>query len=831
MGCAPSSQNIQVTDNENRLLQEIDRLRTEHQSQQLEIGKLRKENEKLREGAVNGGYESAENVAQTGTFFYEDEERDEDDGHDMLVKEIEKLKLEQGEKDREINKLRQHNKELNVKLSLSPQQPQPIATAFSSPPMEAAPEKTCNLPTVGDPVLAMWSKTPWQYFTATIVSFDSNTLKYTIIWDDQDPSGRVVDYYNLALDRVPESDEIAVGTIVLFPQGKYRGQEGVRLGGQRYHQGRITNVYNGAHGIKLYDGLHTKGHADGKWVTYKDYEQYFYGLRLEQFRISPNVLEILSAQNAQPAAGSQQRSVADSGIRACDIFISYTKVNSPSAIRNREVPPAEAPPSYDEAVLSSICDPRDIRCELEHCGVTLNKEKQGSDSLIETVQEINTSKVFVACLSDEYVKDEICRQEFQYAKKTAKKPVIPVVVGSGSFDWMMTVVGLLIAGEIYIHFRNKEVQEAKMTELLKAVKKSVPQVKVSGDIGSVQDLQGTEVTPARAKPLAADVFVSYCWSNSENAHKSKQVKNFIGPPFADPRKVHASLAKNGNFSLWLDTEQLKTTNQNDESLGMFAQIAEGLGKAKAVLAFVSKQYANSENCRMEIQFAAKSLKKPVVPVIVGSADEDWQSTVVGLVVASQDNPAIDLQNVHSEVEFNKKVQEIQGAILPLLGLEEEFRSYRAPVIGDHVISHHQRWAFFGATIASFDRETMSYTVNWDDGDPTGRVQSYKDLAIDEVPTVDQVGVDSIVFFPQGSYGATDGNNTGGMRFHQGIVTRVWKDPSGVFRYDGHHSKGEEDGKWVTYKGYDYNFSGIPLANLRISPNAMDALMACQEAFS
>ena len=84
------------------------------------------------------------------------------------------------------------------------------------------------------------------------------------------------------------------------------------------------------------------------------------------------------------------------------------------------------------------------------------------------------------------IRDEICRQEFQYAKKTAKKPVIPVVVGSGSFDWMMTVVGLLIAGEIYIHFRNKEVQEAKMTELLKAVKKSVPEVKVSGDIGSVQ---------------------------------------------------------------------------------------------------------------------------------------------------------------------------------------------------------------------------------------------------------------------------------------------------------------------------------------------------------
>lgn len=85
-------------------------------------------------------------------------------------------------------------------------------------------------------------------------------------------------------------------------------------------------------------------------------------------------------------------------------------------------------------------------------------------------------------------RDEICRQEFQYAKKTVKKPVIPIVVGSGSFDWMMTVVGLLIAGEIYIHFSNKDVQSTKMTELLKAVKKSVPQIKVPDELGSVQGI-------------------------------------------------------------------------------------------------------------------------------------------------------------------------------------------------------------------------------------------------------------------------------------------------------------------------------------------------------
>lgn len=208
-----------------------------------------------------------------------------------------------------------------------------------------------------------------------------------------------------------------------------------------------------------------------------------------------------------------------------------------------------------------------------------------------------------------------------------------------------------------------------------------------------------------------------------------------------------------------------------------------------------------------------------------------KKTVVGLLVGGQEIQPINLQDVHSEHVFIEKLAEIQEAILPLLGHVEEARSYRAPVIGDHVISHHQKWAYYTATIVSFDRETLKYTVDWDDGDPTGKVQSYKDLAIDKVPSEDQVGVDSIVFFPQGGYSATAGNNTGGVRYHEGVVTRVYKDSSGFWKYDGHHTKGDEDGKWITYKDYNYNFNGVPLQMLRIAPNAMDALMACKEAFS
>ena len=54
----------------------------------------------------------------------------------------------------------------------------------------------------------------------------------------------------------------------------------------------------------------------------------------------------------------------------------------------------------------------------------------------------------------------------------------------------------------------------------------------------------------------------------------------------------------------------------------------------------------------------QSLKKPVVPVIVG-ADDDWRSTVVGLLVAGQENQPISLQRVDSEQGLQEKIQEIQ----------------------------------------------------------------------------------------------------------------------------------------------------------------------------
>ena len=48
----------------------------------------------------------------------------------------------------------------------------------------------------------------------------------------------------------------------------------------------------------------------------------------------------------------------------------------------------------------------------------------------------------------------------------------------------------------------------------------------------------------------------------------------------------------------------------------------------------------------------------MVPVIVGD-DNEWESTVVGLLVAGQENLPINLQNVNTEEELELKALEIQ----------------------------------------------------------------------------------------------------------------------------------------------------------------------------
>lgn len=61
-----------------------------------------------------------------------------------------------------------------------------------------------------------------------------------------------------------------------------------------------------------------------------------------------------------------------------------------------------------------------------------------------------------------------------------------------------------------------------------------------------------------------------------------------------------------------------------------------------------------------------------------------------------------------------------------------------------------------------------------------------------------------------------------MRWHQGRITSINRN-AGTTTYNGVHTKGNADGKFVTYKGYSYDFQQYPLHKLRVGPNVFDLL--------
>ena len=228
-------------------------------------------------------------------------------------------------------------------------------------------------PIVGDHVVAMWASTKYQYFTATIVAFDTEKLVYEINWDDNDPTGRHVHYKDLAKDVSPDPDTIAVGTNVLFVQGKYKGQENIagtgqnRSAGLRWHQGVIDEVVTKSDGRKYYNGHHTKTESDGKWCTYMGYSYTFKELTLEDIRMPPNVFDILTKNNNIPSEDN------------IDIYISHGN-------------------DFPDLVKKIADKLKEFRYK-----IFVSKPGRGQTyELQKSLSALNSAKLFISCVSDEY---------------------------------------------------------------------------------------------------------------------------------------------------------------------------------------------------------------------------------------------------------------------------------------------------------------------------------------------------------------------------------------------------------------------------------------------
>ena len=372
------------------------------------------------------------------------------------------------------------------------------------------------------------------------------------------------------------------------------------------------------------------------------------------------------------------------------------------------------------------------------------------DREVELAAVMQGVKVLVACISNVYATNHACSRLFQYAKKTLERTaglvIIPCIFEpSGFVNWafQQTVVGLLIAGELYVDFSSSENFGAKSEEMLLAMRDHV-------NVKAPVDSAVMDRAPSATADAETDVFISYCWVNSTHAFEQKQVSNLSGGPYSDPRRLKAEICDLG-YSAWLDIERLQSGNT--KGAGMFEQLSLGLINTKCVVAFISDEYARSPNCRMEFQFAFKSIAKPVIVCIVGAPhNNEWQASVVGMLAGTISDHPIDLRLASTEQRFVDLFGGVRSRLDEILGSLKRTGSVTAsrrcsipkpirpgyPQIADRVLSHWKNWEFYPATIHAWDPKTLEYTVDFADGDQSNRVQSYELVALDVRPADDEV---------------------------------------------------------------------------------------------
>jgi hypothetical protein len=333
----------------------------------------------------------------------------------------------------------------------------------------------------------------------------------------------------------------------------------------------------------------------------------------------------------QAAAPAITSNIAEKSGTEKGIFFSYALQNSSSA----------AAENANVEASVGITDPRDIIYRLKDAGnVPVNADflmgHQRFPSSAASKSMMN-SRAMVAFISNEFSADEDCVDQFEYAKKTLRIPIISVIVGNSwnqGWEWQKSNIGLLIAGDLYIDMTDSNTVGDKFTEL-------------SGRIHEVINGKSEGVGKSDEN---FPIFLSYCWSNSKDAEDHKEVGSAVGS--ADPRAIQSGLQTSG-LSTWLDKEQLGRN-------GLFEDIAEGLLGASVVVACISDEYARSENCGLEFMYSQKTLRLPIVPVVVG-VGEEWKKSKIGLLLSGAEPifcTSADGVTVDKHMEIQRRVRSI-----------------------------------------------------------------------------------------------------------------------------------------------------------------------------
>nr|XP_022323918.1 uncharacterized protein LOC111124909 isoform X4 [Crassostrea virginica] len=256
-------------------------------------------------------------------------------------------------------------------------------------------------------------------------------------------------------------------------------------------------------------------------------------------------------------------------------------------------------------------DPFKIRDELKNWGFSVFMHEDLETAKIEELTlAIKNCKVVVCCVSDQFEQDQKCRDMFLYIKEQLFKKFAIAVIRE-SMEWKSSELGMKIGQPKMCMLKTPDRFTQKICDL-----KDIVEDHIAG-----LDLM---------KPDHPDIFISYCWQNSQDAVNNGTQARHGALGYGDPRKIKEYLEKKG-LSCWLDIEQMG-------KYGLYQEIAIGLQNCKVCVAFVSDEYVESDACMMELRFAVCNMNLPLVVVVVGTGDK-WKRSEISLLMRRSDKGA------------------------------------------------------------------------------------------------------------------------------------------------------------------------------------------------
>ena len=255
-------------------------------------------------------------------------------------------------------------------------------------------------------------------------------------------------------------------------------------------------------------------------------------------------------------------------------------------------------------------------------------QNSSNEKLDKITSVIKQSKLVVFGVSDNFSSDSRCVQIFELSKNLIKKTYLLIEFGLlGARDWLRNPLFASACSDFRVIMQDPKRYVTKIADTLESIEKIV------------------QADPKKMEKKNIDVFVSYCWANSQEAIKkgSKSSKKSIGA--LDPRSLVNFFAENG-INAWLDVDNLDPTTQ------LFGEITKGMNLAKVIVACISDEYVQSQNCQLEFKFAHISLKLPIIKAVVGLGNE-WRRHEISFLGSNY--PEINFQ-YEIKGKFNLKLQ-------------------------------------------------------------------------------------------------------------------------------------------------------------------------------